>query len=65
MRRRPKARGRQQGGPPPTIGLGQTPDQVRAAVGEPTRIINLGPKYIYIYPDMKVIFENGVVSDVQ
>ena len=57
--------GSAQGGAPPTISLGQTPDQVRAAVGEPTRIINLGPKYIYIYPDMKVIFENGVVSDVQ
>jgi len=57
--------GGEQGGPPPTISLGQTPDQVRAAVGEPTRIINLGPKFIYIYPDMKVIFENGVVSDVQ
>ena len=57
--------GNAQGGAPPTISLGQTPDQVRAAVGEPTRIINLGPKYIYIYPDMKVIFENGVVSDVQ
>jgi hypothetical protein len=52
-------------GPPPTIGLGQTPDQVIAAVGQPTRIVNLGAKQIYTYPDMKVIFMNGVVSDVQ
>ena len=59
------AAGSNQGGAPPTIGLGQTPDQVTAAVGQPTRVINLGPKFIYVYPDMKVIFENGVVSDVQ
>ena len=52
-------------GPPPTIGLGQTPDQVIAAIGQPTRIANLGAKQIYTYPDMKVIFMNGVVSDVQ
>ena len=60
-----EGQGEQQGGPPPTISLGQTPDQVKAAVGDPTRIVNLGPKFIYIYPDMKVIFENGLVSDVQ
>jgi len=52
-------------GPPPTIGLGQTPDQVISAIGQPTRIVNLGAKQIYTYPDMKVIFMNGVVSDVQ
>ena len=52
-------------GPPPTIGLGQTPDQVISAIGQPTRIVNLGAKQMSTYPDMKVIFMNGVVSDVQ
>jgi len=47
------------------VGLGQTPDQVRAALGQPARIANLGPKAIYYYDGMKVIFINGKVSDVQ
>jgi hypothetical protein len=52
-------------GPPATIGLGQTPDQVTAAIGQPTRIVDLGAKKIYTYPDMKITFMNGKVSDVQ
>jgi len=59
------AAGAAQGGPPPTISIGQTPDQVIAAVGQPTRIVDLGAKKIFTYPDMKVIFMNGTVSDVQ
>lgn len=59
------APGAAQGGPPPTISIGQTPDQVIAAAGQPTRIIDLGAKKTFIYPDMKVIFMNGTVSDVQ
>jgi hypothetical protein len=47
------------------IALGQSIDQVTAALGSPTRIIDLGAKKIYTYPDMKVIFQNGKVSDVQ
>ena len=50
---------------PASVGLGQTPDQVRAALGQPARIANLGPKAIYYYDGMKVIFINGKVSDVQ
>src|SRR5262249_15415841 len=52
-------------GPPPTISLGQTPEEVIAAIGQPSRIIDLGAKKTYVYPDMKVIFMNGHVSDVQ
>ena len=52
-------------GPPPTIALGQTTDQVMAAIGQPTRIVDLGAKKIYSYPDMKITFQNGKVSDVQ
>jgi hypothetical protein len=52
-------------GPPPSVELGQTLDQVKGALGEPTRIANLGPKVIYYYNGMKVTFKDGKVSDVQ
>jgi hypothetical protein len=58
----------QQQGPPPEpqqIEKGQTPDQVKAALGTPDKIVNLGPKQIYLYKDLKVTFLNGRVSDVQ
>jgi hypothetical protein len=47
------------------IGLGETIDSVTAALGNPIRIIDLGAKKIYTYKDMKIIFTNGKVSDVQ
>jgi hypothetical protein len=50
---------------PASVEKGQTPDQVQAAVGTPTRIANLGSKVIYYYNGMKVTFVNGKVSDVQ
>lgn len=49
----------------PTIGLGQTPDQVTSIMGTPKQIIDLGAKKIYKYSDMKVVFTDGKVSDVQ
>jgi len=63
-----------QGGPPPanqpppppqTIQLGQTIDEVVAAIGQPDKIVNLGAKQIYVYKDLKVTFLKGKVSDVQ
>jgi hypothetical protein len=50
---------------PATIGLGNTPAQVEAALGKPTTVINLGTKVIFVYPSMRVIFEDGKVTDVQ
>jgi hypothetical protein len=50
---------------PKTIALGQTKDQVVAIFGQPQKIVNLGAKEMYFYPDMKVIFTNGKVTDVQ
>jgi hypothetical protein len=50
---------------PQTIALGQTTDQVVAILGQPQKIVNLGAKQMYFYPDMKVIFANGKVSDVK
>src|SRR6266446_10442921 len=49
----------QQQAPPPEpqqIEKGQTPDQVKAAIGVPDKIVNLGAKQIYVYKDIKVTF---------
>jgi len=51
--------------PPKTIALGQTKDQVAAIMGQPTKVADLGPKEIDYYPDMKVIFVKGKVTDIQ
>jgi hypothetical protein len=48
-----------------TISMGQTIPQVVAIIGQPKQIIDLGSKKTYRYPDMKVIFIDGKVSDVQ
>jgi hypothetical protein len=50
---------------PVSIDKGMTPDQVEAAMGKPEKKVTLGVKQIYYYKDMKVIFMNGKVSDVQ
>ena len=55
----------QQQAEPQTIEKGQTTDQVQAALGKPDKIVNLGPKQLYIYKDLKVTFVNGKVADVQ
>ncbi len=60
--------GQAQQAPPPEpqqIEKGQTPDQVKAAIGVPDKIVNLGTKQIYVYKDIKITFINGKVSDVQ
>jgi len=51
---------------PASVELGQSVDQVKAALGAPARMANLGSKVIYYYSDgMKVVFKDGKVSDVQ
>ena len=50
---------------PVSIEKGMTPDQVEGAMGKPDKKVTLGVKQIYYYKDMKVIFMNGKVSDVQ
>ncbi len=46
---------------------GKTPDQVTAALGAPSSILKAGTKQIYTYKDLnlKVVFVNGKVTDVQ
>jgi hypothetical protein len=55
----------QPAGPPPTIQVGQSPDEVKGILGQPEKIVDLGPKQIYVYKDLKVTFVKGKVSDVQ
>ena len=52
-------------GPPKEIALGQTFDQVTAILGQPKSVMDLGAKKIYVYPDMKITFNAGKVTDVQ
>jgi hypothetical protein len=57
--------------PPKTVALGRTKDQFVAIFGQPQKVVfekgvnNLGAKDIYYYPNMKVTFVNGKVTDVQ
>jgi len=50
---------------PTSISIGQSTDEVKTAMGQPTRILNLGPKTVYVYKDMKITFKAGKVADVE
>jgi hypothetical protein len=51
--------------PPASIALGQTIETVTGQLGQPKSVVDLGPKKIYVYKDMKITFKDGKVSDVQ
>jgi hypothetical protein len=48
-----------------TVELGMTAEQVKGSLGIPENIIRLGQKEIFVYHNMKVIFIDGRVADVQ
>lgn len=48
-----------------SVELGQSPAQVETILGRPDKIINLGAKKVYVYKDMKIVFVDEKVSDVQ
>jgi hypothetical protein len=53
---------------PATVGVGQTKEQVEAALGKPDTVVNLAAgttKYLYKSKDLKVTFKNGKVTDIQ
>jgi hypothetical protein len=52
-------------GPPPTVSIGESSTQVLQALGMPLQMVDLGKKKTYIYKNMKVIFIDDKVSDVQ
>jgi hypothetical protein len=50
---------------PKSISAGQTPDQVIAILGQPDKVVKLGPKEIYYFKDIKVTFVDGKMTDAQ
>jgi len=50
--------------PPKTIALGQTKDQVVAMFGQPQKVVKLVDREIDYFPDMKVTFTGGRVTDI-
>ena len=50
---------------PQSIQVGQTMDQVLAILGEPVKKVDLGPKQIFVYKDLKVTFKDGKVADAE
>jgi hypothetical protein len=61
------ARPTQQPGQPglDIVHVGQTVEEVRAALGPPDKIENVGGKLIYSYAGLKIAFVDGKVSSVQ
>ena len=54
-----------QGSAPPTVTLGQSIGQVEQSLGQPKSKAVMGNKVIYSYPELKVTFVNGQVTDVE
>jgi hypothetical protein len=48
-----------------TVKLGMSTDEVKKTLGNPDKIVDLGAKQVYIYKDMKIVFIDSKVSDVQ
>ncbi len=48
-----------------TVDIGMTTEQVKQILGAPEKTMNLGPKTIFVYKDVKVIFRDAKVADVQ
>ena len=47
------------------MALGQTPEQVEAILGKPEKIVDLGQKKVYVHKDMRIVFVDSKVADVQ
>lgn len=50
---------------PQTIEIGQSIEDIERIMGKPERIVKAGPKTIYFYPDLKIVFVDDKVSDVE
>lgn len=51
--------------PPPALSIGESSSQVLQAYGMPAKIIDLGKKKTFIYKDIKIIFTDDKISDMQ
>lgn len=50
---------------PPKIQLGQSVEEVVAALGQPDKIADLGSKKIFTYKNLKITFKDGKVVDAE
>jgi hypothetical protein len=48
-----------------TVQGGMTPQEVEGIIGKPDTVLNLGTKMTYVYKNMKVVFQDGKVVDLQ
>jgi hypothetical protein len=48
-----------------TVQQGQSREDVVAVLGPPAKIFLLGAKTVFVYPDIKVIFIDGKVTDAE
>ena len=48
-----------------TVALDQTPEEVIEILGKPGKEVRLGSKLMYVYDDIKVVFVDGKVTDVE
>ena len=48
-----------------TLSLGMTESEVRALLGNPRETANVGARKIVIYPNFKITYTNGRVTDIQ
>jgi hypothetical protein len=46
------------------LAVGESVDAVTAALGQPQKVVDLGTKKVYVYPDLKVTFTAGKVSNI-
>lgn len=51
--------------PPPALSIGESSSQVLQAYGMPTKIVDLGKKKTFYYKDIKIIFTDDKISDMQ
>lgn len=55
--------------PPPPVPaaslMGKSPDQVKAMLGKPDTIVDLGTQKFYVFGDRRVTFTHGKATDVQ
>ena len=45
--------------------MGKSPDQVKAMLGKPNSVVDLGAKKIYVFDDRRVTFTHGKATDIQ
>jgi hypothetical protein len=46
------------------VSFGQTIEQVTTLLGQPSRIVDVGAKKVYIYSDFKITFVDGKVTAI-